>query len=111
MVANGWAVAYRRYSNDYVAMEQSARVRGAGQWSGAFVMPWDWRRGQRLETRGVTDDGECRIKGNIGRNGRRIYHMPGSRWYARTKIDKIKGERWFCTEDEARTVGWLPSSR
>ena len=40
--------------------------------------------------------GECRIKGNIGRNGARIYHVPGARHYDRTRIDTSKGERWFC---------------
>jgi len=50
---------------------------------------------------------ECRIKGNISGNGR-IYHVPGSLSYDRTKIDESKGERWFCSEEEARTAGWRP---
>jgi len=49
----------------------------------------------------------CLIKGNISRNGR-IYHVPGSEWYDETRIDESKGERWFCTEDEARAAGWRP---
>jgi hypothetical protein len=48
---------------------------------------------------------ECRIKGNISENGR-IYHVPGSEWYERTQIDARKGERWFCTEAEAKAAGW-----
>jgi endonuclease YncB( thermonuclease family) len=51
--------------------------------------------------------GECRIKGNVGSSGR-IYHVPGSHAYAKTRIDESKGERWFCTEDEARAAGWRP---
>jgi endonuclease YncB( thermonuclease family) len=47
----------------------------------------------------------CRIKGNISQSGR-IYHVPGSPWYDQTKIDESKGERWFCTEAEARAAGW-----
>jgi len=43
MVANGWAVAYRRYSRDYVADEDGARADRLGIWSGTFMMPWDWR--------------------------------------------------------------------
>jgi endonuclease YncB( thermonuclease family) len=46
------------------------------------------------------------IKGNINREGEHIYHVPGSRSYADTIIDEGKGERWFCTEDEARRAGW-----
>lgn len=47
MVREGWAVAYRRYSRDYVAVEDDARRAGRNIWSGTFVMPWDWRRGAR----------------------------------------------------------------
>ncbi len=43
MVANGWAVAYRNYSLDYVADEDRARRGRLGMWSGTFDMPWDWR--------------------------------------------------------------------
>jgi endonuclease YncB( thermonuclease family) len=48
----------------------------------------------------------CRIKGNIGARGDRIYHVPGTPSYERTRIDTAKGERWFCTEAEAREHGW-----
>ncbi len=52
---------------------------------------------------------DCRIKGNISRDGQRIYHVPGGRWYDRTRIDRYKGERWFCSEEEARAAGWRKS--
>jgi len=48
------------------------------------------------------------IKGNIGSKGDRIYHVPGGRWYDKTRIDTGKGERWFCSEAEARAAGWRP---
>ena len=44
MVAQGWAVAYRKYSKDHVAIEVIARETRAGMWAGTFDMPWDWRR-------------------------------------------------------------------
>ena len=47
MVREGWAVAYRRYSRDYVRDEADARRAGRNIWSGTLVMPWDWRRGAR----------------------------------------------------------------
>jgi endonuclease YncB( thermonuclease family) len=50
-------------------------------------------------------DGTCRIKGNISESGK-IYHVPGSEWYERTQINPAKGERWFCTEVEAKAAGW-----
>ncbi len=49
MVAAGWAVAYRHYSDDYVAAEDRAHRSKAGIWSSRFEMPWDWRRTHRKE--------------------------------------------------------------
>ena len=46
LVAQGLALAYRRYSRDYVAAEDEARVAGRGMWAGTFEPPWDWRRGR-----------------------------------------------------------------
>jgi endonuclease YncB( thermonuclease family) len=44
MVSNGWAVAYRRYSLDYVQAEKVAKNSRAGIWRGEFTMPWEWRK-------------------------------------------------------------------
>lgn len=115
MVRQGWALAYRRYSRAYVAEESEARTARRGMWRGDFVKPWDWRRGERLAGITAASDnaagGRCRIKGNIAQNGTRIYHMPGGQFYDRTRIDTSRGERWFCTENEARTAGWRRSRR
>ena len=50
LVQNGYALAYRRYSKRYIAKEKEAREAGHGLWSGEFVAPWKWRRGERLTT-------------------------------------------------------------
>jgi hypothetical protein len=50
--------------------------------------------------------GGCVIKGNISANGERIYHLPGQQYYDKTVISWSKGERWFCTEQEAVRAGW-----
>jgi len=44
MVRTGWALAFVRYSSDYVAQEQEAHLAKRGMWSGTFEPPWDWRR-------------------------------------------------------------------
>lgn len=49
--------------------------------------------------------GACRIKGNVSNAGK-VYHVPGSAYYEVTRIDETKGERWFCTEAQARAEGW-----
>ena len=53
--------------------------------------------------------GACVIKGNISSSGERIYHLPGQRYYDKTVISWSKGERWFCTEQEAVRAGWRKS--
>jgi endonuclease YncB( thermonuclease family) len=47
MVREGWAVAYRRYSKDYVEEEAEARAAGRGVWRGDFMLPWKWRQSAR----------------------------------------------------------------
>jgi hypothetical protein len=48
------------------------------------------------------------IKGNIGNDGEKIYHVPGSPYYNQTEIVESSGERWFCTVAEALAAGWRP---
>jgi endonuclease YncB( thermonuclease family) len=47
MVEQGWALAYRKYSEDYIGQEDVARDSRAGIWAGEFVKPWEWRKGMR----------------------------------------------------------------
>ena len=47
MVGEGWALAYRGYSNKYVPQENVAREARRGIWAMEFVPPWKWRRGKR----------------------------------------------------------------
>lgn len=44
LVENGHALAYRRYSQRYVAQEKAARRARAGIHAGKHVPPWRWRR-------------------------------------------------------------------
>lgn len=52
----------------------------------------------------------CVIKGNISiDSGERVFHVPGQKYYQQTRISFGHGERWFCSEDEARKAGWRKS--
>ncbi len=110
---NGWAVAYYLYSYEYTRAENNAKSERLGIWAGEFVYPWDWRRGEHLQSEAANDNASvaCLIKGNIPRSGERIYHVPGGAYYRRTRINVAKGERWFCTEEEALAAGWRRSKR
>lgn len=44
MVHTGWALAYRKYSMDYVDTESKAQQAKHGMWKGEFVLPWEWRK-------------------------------------------------------------------
>jgi endonuclease YncB( thermonuclease family) len=112
LVREGWALAYRRYGTDYVADEAAAKAARRGVWSATFTPPWEWREEHRSESvrpKPGSVPGACTIKGNINRKGARLYHLPGDHGYAQTHIDPARGERWFCSEAEARTAGWRRS--
>jgi endonuclease YncB( thermonuclease family) len=112
MARSGFATAYRRYSSDYVDEENEAKVARRGIWAGEFTTPEAYRRdaapaqrGSETRTSQSSRDG-CNVKGNINGDGERIYHVPGSPSYDDTAIDESRGERWFCTEAQARAAGW-----
>jgi len=114
MIRRGGAWAYRKYLRDpsLLDVEQAARVAQLGLWAlpeAERVPPWEWRRNRR-DVSAETPSADCRIKGNISSNGR-IYHVPGSTHYDQTVIDTGKGERWFCTEEEAIAAGWRAPRR
>ena len=44
MVKNGYAVAYRRYSKNYILDEKFAKINKLGLWSGTFLKPEKWRK-------------------------------------------------------------------
>lgn len=79
-----------------------AQSQNKGLWAGC---------GGELGAAAITQDG-CVIKGNISfSTGEKIYHMLGQEYYDKTSIDESKGERWFCTEEEAQKAGWRKSKK
>lgn len=53
----------------------------------------------------------CLIAGNINKHGVRIYHLPGMAHYNQVVINPQRGERWFCSVEEAEAAGWRPAQR
>jgi len=114
IVELGWALAYREYSQDYVAAEDRARQRKAGIWNSTFTNPAEHRLAkapkppeprqpvQRDERQQSNERfAGCTIKGNRNRKGQWIYHLPGMPYY-----DQTRAEEFFCTEDQARAAGY-----
>lgn len=110
MLSAGLATEYT-YAADYAgvedhrAAEQDARAAGRGVW-GEVCDGWVPRSTPTAGARPVEPPAGCAIKGNINAEGERIYHVPGQRYYEDTRINPATGERWFCTEQEAREAGW-----
>jgi endonuclease YncB( thermonuclease family) len=125
MVATGYALAFRRYSMDYISAEESAKAGKRGIWSGTFQLPSDVRHGDdghqfatpKVERQAQSErpvvssirskpqlSGSCSIKGNRSRRGDWIYHLPGMPYYTQTVAEEI-----FCTEAEARAAGYRRS--
>ncbi len=106
MVRDGLAWAFVRYSKSYVKQERLARAEKIGIWSARPAEPaWVYRH-QRWAQASKTAPEGCAIKGNISANGTRIYHPPWSPWYDKVIIDLSHGEKWFCSEKDAKASGW-----
>ena len=114
MVEQGWAVAYRQYSDDYSAVELHAKSNRLGIWSSTFMLPSDYRHSklpaafasvpatrQRTNAHPPTWTGGCLIKGNRNRRGEWIYHIPGMPYYEQTRAEEM-----FCTETQAEAAGY-----
>lgn len=112
MVTEGWATAFRRYSENYMPDENQARAFRRGLWSSSFMSPEDYRSAQRegaapaatSARQRVTEgpsSGGCVIKGNRSRRGEWIYHVPGMPYYEQTRAEEV-----FCTEAQAQAAGY-----
>ncbi|WP_203332443.1 thermonuclease family protein [Planococcus beigongshangi] len=111
LLASGLArVAYvfppnTRYQAEFEEAEQEARDQNLGVWESENYVTDRGFDSNAFNTEEKSDtgqdSGDCNIKGNINRQGDKIYHMPGSPSYEQTNP-----EEWFCSEQEARDNGF-----
>lgn len=94
-----------RYLDEFENAEQQAKEQRLGIWE---FKNYATERGfnsdaiEEMENgKNVPKTDDCDIKGNINRNGDKIYHLPGSPSYEQTNP-----EEWFCSEQEARENGF-----
>lgn len=109
LVSDGLAFAYLEYSDRYLPEQRQAERADRGLWQTAWQPPAEFRHRPQA-TAPVQAASGCVIKGNISSSGR-IYHVPGGRDYDATVITPSRGERWFCSEAEARAAGWRAARR
>jgi micrococcal nuclease len=123
LVAHGYAFEYT-YDGPYLYQdllkqnETAARTQGAGLWSAATCNGRPPATEASAATNKVTSAAVpsdappgCVIKGNINTKGDKIYHVPGDDSYDETVITTSKGERYFCSTEEAEAAGWRAAQR
>lgn len=116
LVRSGHVFAATGMFAAYASSEQDAQTAKRGIWRGDATRPADYRaklaeRRQRAwDQAKQSAPGGCPIKGQVV-SGRKYYVLPGSDDYARIRIRERRGERWFCSEQEASAAGWKLSPR
>ena len=104
LVRGGFVFAATGFFAPYGGLERQARADKAGIWSGEAERPSDYRETRWQEAKRASPDG-CPIKGSV-RGGRRLYLVPWARGYDQARVTPSRGERWFCSEAEAREAGF-----
>ena len=80
------------YSIDIIKAETGAKTLQKGIWSNLCLNP------------------NCVIKGNVRKdNDTKIYHLSNCYNYSKIVIDESGGDKWFCTEAEAKAAGFTRS--
>ena len=97
----------KRYRDLIISARDRAKKGKRGLW-GACKWPLEEREKElRRERNQPPPNSACIIKGNISEKGfGKIYLIPGCDNYNNVKIDPRKGERYFCTEQEAINAGF-----
>jgi len=110
LVRQGHAFAEGGLFASYTSLEREARNAKAGMWAaGEVERPAEFRAKVWEEAKRRAPDG-CPIKGLVT-GGARVYVLPWSPDYDRGRIQKARGERWFCSEREAEAAGFKPAVR
>lgn len=117
LVKQGFAYSYSyppdiKYQDQFVEAQREAKEAKRGLWNSCPAQNQAAPSAASPSQTGTSasqennSGGSCLIKGNINSSGEKIYHLPSCGSYAKTKIDEVRGEKWFCTESEALAAGW-----
>ena len=84
-----WSPIPVNYTPHLIDAQEQARKEKAGLWGKCGKI-----------------NGECSVKGNLDRNDKRYYHLPGFKYYEATQMNPEHGDRWFCSEEDAQKAGF-----
>ncbi|SDO34293.1 Endonuclease YncB, thermonuclease family [Filomicrobium insigne] len=104
MVRSGHIFATGTLFPTYGSQQAEAQSAKAGLWSGSSKSPQDYRD-ERWEAASRAAPDGCPIKGRV-LSGGKVYILPWSRSYDKYSVRDGRGDRWFCSEDEALSDGW-----
>jgi endonuclease YncB( thermonuclease family) len=104
LIRQGFAFADGSFWAIYSAEQAEAQEAKIGLWAGEPERPAEWR--DRLFADAVIGaPGGCPIKART-QSGRRTYLLPHSADYTRTVVREERGDRWFCSAEEAEAAGF-----
>ena len=106
LVRGGHVFAASGLFATYASAEREARSAKAGLWRTEQLRPAEQRAKLWDDAKKLSPDG-CPIKGTLSGDAK-TYHVPWSASYEKAKVRAGRGERWFCSEAEARAAGWKP---
>jgi len=104
LVRGGNVFATAGFFASYDSQEREAKNSKLGVWRAGADRPAEYRSRVYDEARKSAPDG-CPIKGVINGTAK-TYVAPWSAGYDKTKVRTSRGERWFCSEEDARAAGW-----
>lgn len=107
-----------KYQDKFLEAQRLAKEENKGLWSAcdyfgqpssvssATSSPTTQPTTTQTQPTATTQVEDCIIKGNISNSGEKVYHLPGCFSYNQTVINESRGERWFCSEEDAVSTGW-----
>ncbi|MGD1879247.1 MAG: thermonuclease family protein [Kiloniellaceae bacterium] len=118
LLRSGYVVATPETTEGYRDAEATARSASLGLWHSEFVLPSEWRAGQRLPDEAAAEAagkggvgagvgaGSCPVKAVVSAAGERLYYVPTDDGYPALEADPAKVTQSFCSDEAARLAGW-----
>ncbi len=118
LLKNGYAKYYISENvfmeKDFQDLETQAKKDNMGLWGkckqevivSATNPNGSLKTGEYEQRNDMPTDTKCIIKGNISSDNKKVYLLPNCPNYESTKIDSSRGEQYFCTEEQAKKLGF-----
>ena len=107
LVLGGRVFAIGGTDASYDSAERKAKSKRRGIWRGKAQKPSEYRSATWDRAKQRAPEG-CPIKGRILRKSEKVYVVPWAANYRSVRVRRNRGERWFCSENDAITAGWRP---